>query len=392
MRYFLSSRFALKWLESPCLYDHQEDELYELDSEAFAFLKKCATPQGSDDGANPAFISYCLSEGILGTDSVTCARPPLIESPYPSLRYLELQISDKCNLRCKHCYIGRPEGNELSVDEMKGVLREFEEMQGLRLLITGGEPLMHSRFEELNALLPGFSFRKILFSNGLLLNDHRLKRLNVDEIQFSVDGMECGHDALRGRGTFKAVMRAVAQTIACGIGVSIATMIHSKNLTEFKEMEVLFKDMGVRDWTVDLPCVSGALREHPLYEVSPEVAGAYLRYGFGGGLHGGGEGFGCGLHLFSVLAGGTLSKCAFFRHEPVGTVAEGLRKSWERQRPIRLETLECFDKGCEVIDVCRGGCRYRASTAQGSVLPKSSDGRAPGLRRDIVKCYQYGIM
>ncbi len=238
MRYYLSDGFVLKWLETPSVYDIKEDELYELDNAAFEFLKECAGSDGcGDERADNEFIDYCISERILTTEPVAVKRSSLLKSPIPSLRYLELQITDKCNLKCGHCYIGKPKNNEISPDKIKIVLDEFEEMQGLRLLITGGEPLMHSHFDEINTLLPEYNFRKILFTNGLLLNEEVLKGLNVDEIQFSVDGMKRGHEAIRGKGTYKIVMKKIHETIDAGIIVSIATMVHGRNIDEFDEME-----------------------------------------------------------------------------------------------------------------------------------------------------------
>lgn len=377
MRYYLSDRFALKWLETPSVYDIKGDELYELDDDAFEFLKKCATPEGCSDVADAGFIDYCLAEGILTSKAVNVTRPPLLKSPTPSLRYLELQITDRCNLKCRHCYIGKPENSELSVDVIKLILDEFEVMQGLRLLITGGEPLIHRQFDEINTLLLEYSFRKILFTNGLLLNKGILKRLNVDEIQISVDGMEQGHEILRGKGTYKIVLQKIYDAVDMGIAVSIATMIHRGNLNEFEEMEAFFRRIGVKDWTVDIPCVSGNLKYNPVLNVPPEVAGRYLNYGFGSGLHGGGEGFACGLHLISVLANGNICKCAFYSDTPIGNIKGGLMKSWERMRPVKLEELECSVISCRFIDACRGGCRFRAGDT---------------FKKDLYKCYGYGII
>lgn len=377
MRYYLSDRFVLKWLETPSVYDIKNDELYELDYDAFEFLKKCSIPEGCADNADAGFIDYCLSEEILTREAVNTKRPLLAKSPIPSLRYLELQITDKCNLRCGHCYIGKPENKEIPVSEIRAVLSEFEEMQGLRLLITGGEPLMHSRFEEINSLLPEYNFREILFTNGLLLNKEVLKGLNVDEIQFSVDGMERGHEAIRGKGTYKIVMENILEAIDAGITVSIATMVHGRNLDEFDEMDDLFRKIGIKDWTVDVPCVSGNLKGNPIFQVPPETAGKYLNYGFGGGLHGGGEGFACGLHLMSVLADGNICKCAFYSHTPVGNIGEGLRKPWERIIPVKLDELECSDISCRLIDDCRGGCRFRAEDSR---------------KKDLYKCRSYDII
>lgn len=388
MRFYLSDRCVLRWLETPCVYDRLNDELYELDGKAFEFLTECASKGGGKaPAADRDFLDYCLSEGILTEESPGRENPPPCKSPEPSLRYLELQVADRCNLKCRHCYIGKPGNRELTVEQVDRVLDEFEEMQGLRLLITGGEPLMHSRFDEIAARLPDHGFRKVLFSNGVLLDRAALKDLNVDEIQFSVDGLEGGHEILRGKGTYRKVLRSVEESLSAGIAVSVATMIHRGNLGEFEGMERLFKGLGVRDWTVDVPCVTGALTENPLLQVPPEAAGVFLRYGYGAGLHGGGRGYACGLHLMSVLADGNAAKCSFYAHSPVGSIDEGLRTCWSRVVPIPLSELRCAEGSCRVIESCRGGCRYRAGLAHGD-----SAAGPVSRERDYCKCYQYDII
>ncbi|MFO0752166.1 MAG: radical SAM protein [Thermodesulfovibrionales bacterium] len=367
MRLYLAAAFSLKRLETYAVYDRKGDELYELDEEAFRFLEKCSSPEGCGESSprHRDFIDYCLAEGILSTHAVTVKRPLPVPAGSPSLRYLELQITERCTLRCRHCYLGETEGRELPTDEIEAVLHEFEEMQGLRLLITGGEPLLHHDFDAVNRLLPAYSFRKVLFTNGMLLHDGVLQTLNVDEIQFSIDGMEQGHDALRGAGSYRALLGRVESALQAGWDVSVATMVHRENLGEFEEMSFLFRRMGIKDWTVDVPSPSGRMAENPLLQVPPEKAGRFLAYGFGGGMHGGGEGFACGLHLAAVLANGAVAKCAFYAHAPSGSIREGLRNGWAGIRPLPLAELECSKKGCRFIELCRGGCRFRASAASG---------------------------
>ena len=381
MRYYLSAGAALKLLENPSIYHLKQDELYELDDIAFEFLKKCSGPEGCDDSAaDSKFIEYCLSEGVLTAEQVSVKRPLLLQAPSPSLRYLELQITDKCNLKCKHCYISAGSNKELSIRDTKSLLDEFEAMQGLRLLITGGEPLMHGKFKAFNSLLPQYNFRKILFTNGLLLDKTLLKALNVDEIQFSVDGMEHGHDSLRGKGTYRLVRQRMAGALEAGLTVSAATMVHTENLGEFENMDALFRGLGLKDWTVDVPCPAGRLKDNPLFQTPPEIAGRHLNYGFGGGLHGGGEGFAWGLHLLSVLADGSICKCAFYSGSPVSNINEGLRKAWKKTRPVKLEELECAALSCKHLDTCRGGCRFRAETKDSA------------LGRDLYKCCSFDIL
>jgi radical SAM protein with 4Fe4S-binding SPASM domain len=376
MGFYLTRQTALKLLEVPSAYHIARDELYELDQDSFRFLASCA----SDDGCNArdsAFIDYCLDEGLLTREIVSVRRPSLLPSPCPSLRYLELQITNRCNLRCRHCYIVNGADRELSVVEVRSILKELEEMQGLRVLITGGEPLLHSRFDEINESLQDLYLHKVLFTNGMLLRKDVLMKLKVHEIQVSIDGMQDAHDSVRGAGTWSISIDAVRSALDAGFDVSVSTMVHRGNLTDFDAMEDHFRSLGVKEWTVDIPCATGRMHQNQDLLVSPEVGGKYLGYGFGGGMHATGPGYACGLHLMAVLPDGKAAKCTFYGNRPVGTIDEGLRACWERVRPIRLDSLDC---SCEFREACRGGCRYRAELL------------GHPLGRDFYRCSLYGII
>ena len=42
--------------------------------------------------------------------------------------------------------------------------------------------------------------------------------------------------------------------------------------------------------------------------------------------------------------------------------SEGLGAAWKKIRPVRLNDLSC---NCEYLEVCRGGCRFRAELYAG---------------------------
>ncbi len=136
----LTPHSVLKNLEEPYLYDIEKDELYELNVDAYRFLLQIC------QGINPPireedeeFIRFCLSEKLIAFSETPLQRKVALNpSPTPSLRYLELQITDRCNLQCRHCYIGEGSHQDLSKKQIQRVLEEFQEIQGLRLLISGG--------------------------------------------------------------------------------------------------------------------------------------------------------------------------------------------------------------------------------------------------------------
>lgn len=379
--YYLKENFFIKLIEFPALYNVKTDELYCLDQRALEFLRKVEihTLNNEDKEEFQDLINFCLGEGIITDKPIKRLHPKIKQAPLPSLRYLELQITKRCNLRCKHCFVGKGGEVDLPIDKIYKILKDFEELQGLRLIITGGEPLLHPQFYKINNLLPKLAFRKILFTNGIILTEAWLNKLNVQEIQISLDGIKEGHESLRGKNTFDRTLSAIKRAITKGFDVSVATVIHKKNLHEFDKLEELIKNLGVREWTVDALTLSGNLKFNQDFWVEPEVAGKIMgKYGFTKEEHPKAEGYGCGPHLLAVLATGEAAFCSFFEETPLGNIDEGLKKLWKKKKFILLKDLECNQINCPFINECFGGCRYRALTLSG----KQNS-------RDIFKCYQF---
>jgi radical SAM protein with 4Fe4S-binding SPASM domain len=375
----LASHCSLKRLEEPCLYDIRNDELYELGEDAYGFLLDCCRGEKPIvKKQDEEFIQYCLSENLIEF-SKTPVRRKIFPRPAstPSLRYLELIMTNRCNLTCRHCYLGENRNQDLSFEMIQKVAGEFEEIQGLRLLLSGGEPLLHPGFWKINELLGRYEFRSVLLSNGTLITKSVAGKLRVHEVQISLDGMKEGHEAIRGRGTFQKALRAIDHLQEAGIPVSVATMIHKKNVKEFDSLASLLESKNIKEWNVDVPCVEGRLQKNKEFWVSPLEAGPLLNYGFGGGIHGSKNNASCGAHLCAILVNGWVAKCGLFSQEAVGSIEDGLRTCWKRIPRIPLTDLKCK---CSEIEACRGGCRYRAK-----ILGGLHD-------RDLYQCYARGVL
>jgi len=366
----LGEGFFLKQLEEPCVYDARGDELYELSFEAFALLARCdGTHSIAELGPEEGFLSYCLEEGVL--EAVDEPRLRTIKAgtnEEPSLRYLMVEVTDRCNLRCLHCYLGDAGSADMQWDTARGVLDDFDDVGGLRLMITGGEPLLYPHFEPLNLELADRTYRSVLITNGTLLGEWDVRGLNFREIQFSIDGLEEGHDYLRGKGSYRKVMGAVEKTLAAGIDVSVATVIHSYNLGELPRLGETLLAMDVASWTLEYPVEAGRMKEHGELVPAPEVAAPLFEMEWGWGAHEGAEGYACGAHLANVEPGGRLVKCGYYREESGGHVdAEGgLRQAWLKLPKMRMEGV-CA--GCDMLAECGGGCRFRAELMTGTGGP-----------------------
>jgi len=371
---------SLKLLEEPAVYNRETDELYFVSDEAVPFLESSASGVAvPGDDAGRAFVDFCLAEGILEPAGAPAARKlEFGQSPLPSLRYLLLHITGRCNLACAHCFQGEPgaAAEELGFEDIRAVIAEFEGMQGLRLMVSGGEPLLHPDFWRINDLVAGKDIRSILLTNGLLIDDGTAARLDFNEVQVSIDGIGASHESLRGPGTFERAVAAARRLAAAGVQLSVATMIHAGNVDDFGRLEELVHGLGAREWSIDLPSPAGRLGANRGLLVDPAVAGPLLNLSFGGAIHEPAPGYACGAHLMAVMAGGAIARCGFYGGEPAGSVSGGLAAAWDRVRRTTLEELDC---DCRFLAECRGGCRFRAA----------EDGGERGV--DLCQCYRYGV-
>jgi radical SAM protein with 4Fe4S-binding SPASM domain len=367
---------VLKNLEQCYVYHIGRDELYEIDDSALSFLTRCdGSLKGIELTSDAQFVEFCLDEGLLETHLQPKHIPiPVGNAPIPSLRYLELQLTHRCNLRCRHCYLGPAKNDDLPLEDALRITREFSIHGGLRLLISGGEPLLHPQLEEFIAATGNLQIRRILITNGTLITDKNAPQLKVEEVQFSLDGWHHGHEMLRGAGSFELTMRGIQAVRRAGIPLSIATMIHRGNVNEFGYIQQFIKEVGATEWGVDVLCMAGSLRQNQDLSIPYEDAAPLLEHAYGGGYHGSSDGFTCGRHLMTVTPSGKALKCGFYVDTPLGDARQGLIACWRNLKHLPVTSLECH--GCPVIEKCCGGCRFRASRP---------------LAPDPVMCALYGV-
>ena len=372
----LSASAALKHLEEPYLYHISRDELYEIDGAAESFLSSCdGTRRGMELTDDREFVSYCLSEGILDALSRPCpTRITIGRGATPSLRYLELQLTHSCNLRCRHCYLGPPRPVEFPLADALAITWEFAAAGGLKLLVSGGEPLLYPWLREFIEATAGLGLRRVLLTNATLITPENAGWLAMEEVQARLDAWEEGHDLLRGRGSFERAVAGIRAASDAGIPVGIATMVHRGNLTEFEKLARFADEIDAVEWGIDSLCDAGTVAGNRDLLVPAWEAAPFMAYGFGGGYHGSGEGFACGRHLMTVLPSGNAVKCGFYEDQPLGNAREGLLACWQRLSHIALSDLDC--RACQAIEECAGGCRFRAERPLGP---------------DKVMCALYGV-
>jgi MoaA/NifB/PqqE/SkfB family radical SAM enzyme len=147
--------------------------------------------------------------------------------PLPKNTFCSIDVTHRCNLRCRHCYFfsyDQDRGPELSVDEW---LSRIETMQtGKRPFFSctwvGGEPLLRKELIEKG--------RRFFKSNRVVTNGTLpIPAWSDCEFHVSVDGTQDLHDSIRGSGCYERMKKNVLDAGKDGIDVTIACCINRQN-------------------------------------------------------------------------------------------------------------------------------------------------------------------
>ena len=135
------------------------------------------------------------------TPSTIEQAPPLLPrvDPITHLPILILFPHSRCNCRCVMCDIWRDTTKaELEPAEIVRWLDEWRELGVRRVVLSGGEPLLHSRLWSLCDHLRAADIGITILSTGLLLERHAVELVKrCDDVVVSLDGPQPIHDAVR---------------------------------------------------------------------------------------------------------------------------------------------------------------------------------------------------
>lgn len=126
--------------------------------------------------------------------------PPLPRrDPIERLPVLILYPHARCNCRCVMCDIWKVRSrDEIGPEEVAGWLPELRALGVERVVLSGGEALLHSRLRELCAALRDAGIRITVITTGLLLRrDAPWLVSYVDDVVTSLDGPPDVHDRIR---------------------------------------------------------------------------------------------------------------------------------------------------------------------------------------------------
>jgi len=194
-----------------------------------------------------------------------------------------INLTNRCNLRCVHCYIRPPAGQANAAQELPTrrwleILDEITEAGCLYFLITGGEPLLRPDFPEIYRKARQNGLVVTVFTNGTLVDDAILDLFTEyppTKVEITLYGAtEAIFERITGvPGSHRKCMTAIARLQERGIPLALKSILMTPNKAEFGAIQQQAQELGCQ-FRMDaylVPTVTGD--QAPLdYRVAPEKA------------------------------------------------------------------------------------------------------------------------
>lgn len=191
---------------------------------------------------------------------------------------IQWKITNKCNLKCKHCYLGKLDGFELPFEKADEIVDTIINSNVMEVTISGGECLTYKGIEKIIKKFLINGIKVDVFTNALLLKNVLDKIdsdiLNKSALLFyvSVDGLKSSHEQIRGKNTFDKTIENIKYAIEKGYPVVTNTVINKINYCDIMDMIVLLKQMGVKDVQLSNLIVQGSADNSMKISLSEQMA------------------------------------------------------------------------------------------------------------------------
>lgn len=320
--------------------------------------------------------------------------------------YFQWHITEKCNLRCKHCYHDKySSDNELSLAELIDVADKIQDTlkkwnKKGTLSITGGEPFivqdkMFPLLSHIDALQSVHHFD--ILTNGWFINNEVIEKLKtltkLRRVQLSLEGATPStNDEIRGSGSFEKAIDAIRLLKQNNFQVAVMMTISSFNKGEIDPLIDLLAEEDVDTFSAErfIPEGKGSALEQnflgldQLREIFTEIYKRALKqkkprvllYRPLFALLNGDDptvGAMCsvGTNALTIMHDGTIYPC---RRLPIpigNALTDSFYKIWYTSDLLwnirQASNLKGKCSGCDLIPVCRG-CRAMAYSVTGDYL------------------------
>lgn len=182
----------------------------------------------------------------------------------PYLHNLQIELTDACNERCIHCYLPNAKKDKcraLSKEQVINILHQYREMEGLKIVFSGGEILLHPHLFHILEECRRLNLMILLQSNLVSLTEmeiQKIKDLGVFNVQVSLYSTdEHIHETITHRkGSFAKTKRNLELLVKHDIPAMISCPVMEANYPTVRNLHRYAKEMGL-DIYIDFMMMAG---------------------------------------------------------------------------------------------------------------------------------------
>lgn len=173
------------------------------------------------------------------------------------LGQIQIEITGKCNMRCKHCRAAFDQSNDMPIEQIIKILnfgRQFS-MSYSELVLSGGEPLLHKQFYKIIEEVRKNGTDEItITTNGSVVTAEHVRVINEQDfrsamLSVSLDSLDQDdHDEFRGySGAFEKALKAIGVIIsnrAKSTKVSVRVTLRPHQIDDIPKMVKYVYNLG----------------------------------------------------------------------------------------------------------------------------------------------------
>lgn len=426
----LSDNFTVKASEDDAvLLNLKTRERFNLNEEQVDFVKSCDGIQTKakivsqyDEKSVQVVEEFIVNLRKIGAIEYN-SEPREIKInrvPTPRLQMVHFEPFSKCNMSCIHCYQGdrydRKKDN-LTLNEIKELIKQMKDMQVEGVSISGGEPFVDLIILDAAAYIEKCDMKVIsFFTNGTLISKdiiERVKELRSKPTFFiSVDsitgyGMKFrSMNQFQGDEAVKRTIKAIKMLVKNGFDVVVNTALNICNIQDLEKMYEMMRKLNIRSWRIGYPKRTGSFanKDYQSFEapfkIILERCLKLLHYHFAKG-----QPFDLQIEYLyrkslienfhevvdddyvcdyenrregcCIKPNGDVVSCAYCCDQVLGNIKQqSLWDIWYSDRMRAIKNLRVKDiqdcKDCEIRNLCATGCRANAYFLGGE-FEKSKD-------------------
>ena len=323
----------------------------------------------------------------------------------------QIEITGRCNLKCKHCRGSASKNNMTDMPlekiiEIVNFAKDNSDNGFVEVVLSGGEPLLHSDITQIIAYCLKENVYTEITTNGLLINSeftNAIKNNKLVTISVSIDSCNSAlHDSFRGmNGAYDKAINGIKMLVENGVRTRIRSTVSKNNLDEMERLILLAEALNVDSIAFGpiIPVGNAMELKKEMFNTPAEMKNFIetfyaLKEKYKNRIHvvtneclhilhdykdlseGSSEervldGCSAGIVSFNVLINGDVTPCSMF-HKKIFNVYEStnytedyIQSSLLKNLIVRNYTGKCGR--CALKDSC-GGCRVRAEYYRGSYL------------------------